>query len=140
MPADGWTTHRADFVRSKGGNSLVRTSYRPPLDGREDLHQEFDQWTAKRAFELLNAEFPGHEWRVECDCAQGMVWFRLPFMGESLCYAIRLAQWSDLQPAVILKGGAEIINRWKLPKVFEPGCYSAALALSRASPHAIPTG
>jgi hypothetical protein len=91
--------------------------YTPPLDGSVDPHREFDAFIAKRIHEILSHHFPGYPWDVKCSAAQGMIWFAIPvLMGPTLNWAIKLAQWGDLNPKLVIDGGGELLERMHLPR------------------------
>jgi hypothetical protein len=96
---------------------LVRQMYVPPLDGSLDPHREFDLFVSRRITEILKHHYPGYTWKVECSAAQGLVWFNIPvLMGETLHWAIRLKQWDDLNPKIVIDGGGELLERMNLPR------------------------
>ncbi len=94
-----------------------RLLYIPPLDGSLDPHREFDAFIVKRIGEILKHHFPGYPWNVLCSAQQGLIWFNIPvLMGETLHWAIKLKQWDDLNPKLVIDGGGELLERMNLPR------------------------
>ena len=106
---------RQDRVRDRSMEH--RLLYVPPIDGSVDPHRGFDQFVATRISEILNHHFPGYPWKVISDAAQGVVYFNIPqIMGETLHWLIRLKQWSDLSPKLVIDGGGQLLERMNLPR------------------------
>lgn len=116
----------------------IRRSYVPPLDGSDDLFHAFDMQIARGVAELLVKKYFGYPWLVEADSKQGVVKFKLPeLMGPTLWYVIRLAQYADLTPELIIRCGGELLERMKLPR----GLVDMALfAHARDNKHAFDFG
>jgi hypothetical protein len=94
-----------------------RLMYVPPLDGSLDPYREFDAFIAKRIDEILSHHFPGYPWKVISNAQQGVVYFNIPvLMGETLHYLIKLAQWDDLNPKLVIDSGGELLERMNLPR------------------------
>jgi len=94
-----------------------RLMYVPPLDESADPHREFDLFVARRISEILNHHFPGYPWKVVSNAQQGVVYFSIPaLMGETLHWLIKLGQWSDLSPRLVIQGGGELLERMNLPR------------------------
>lgn len=96
---------------------VVQALYTPPLDGTPDMHRDFDDFIARRVFEILAHHYPGYPWSVKCNAQQGMIYFQIPvLMGATLHECIRLAQWSDLNPKLVIDAGGECLERLNLPR------------------------
>lgn len=94
-----------------------RLLYQPPLDGTLDPKREFDLVVSRRMSEILNHHFPGYPWKCISNAQQGVVYFNIPaLMGDTLHYLIKLGQWDDLSPKMIIKGGGELLERMNLPR------------------------
>lgn len=94
-----------------------RLMYVPPLDGSLDPHREFDAFVAKRMHEIIAHHFPGYPWKVVSNAQQGVVYFNIPvLMGETLHMLIRLGQWSDLSPKLVIDKAGELLERMNLPR------------------------
>lgn len=94
-----------------------RLVYVPPLDGSLDPHRNFDLFVAGRMKEILEHHYPGYPWKTVCDAQQGVVYFSIPvLMGDTLHYLIKLGQWSDLSPKLVIDGGGELLERMNLPR------------------------
>jgi hypothetical protein len=104
---------RSDDIEAWRGPKLhVQKHYVPPLDGKIDDRKGFDQTMADDVQEILQKQFPGYPWKAVCDSAQGIVYFSIPLlMGETLKWVIRLADWTDLNPKLIIAGGGEVLER-----------------------------
>ena len=105
---------RSETARAPG-RSLVRVEARfvPSGDGsRERLRADL---TAARAVRrILATAYPGHDWEVVADSAQGYVAFRIPaLMGLNYAY---LVKGRDLTPEAVLTGGGELLERYRLPR------------------------
>lgn len=71
-------------------------------------------WMARRAFDLLDAVYPGHLWFVDCDLAKGGVAISLPvLMGGNWVYFIRM---TDLEPRRVVMAGGELLERYRLAR------------------------
>jgi hypothetical protein len=94
-----------------------RLLYTPPLDGSLDPHRGFDAFVATRISEILNHHFPGYPWKVISNAEQGVVYFNIPqLMGETLHWLIKLKQWDDLNPKMVIDGGGQLLERMRLPR------------------------
>ena len=99
----------------RGPKMQIQTHYVPPLDGLIDDRRGFDQKMADDVQLILQAKYPGYPWKAVCDSAQGVVYFSIPIlMGETLKMIIRLAEWSDLTPDLIMRLGGEVLERFGL--------------------------
>lgn len=93
----------------------VRREYIPPLDGTPDRLAKFDQSIARKVAEELVRHYYGYEWHVVAESRQGIVYFSIPeLMGATLRWVIRLAQFQDLQPALIMRCGGDLLERMGL--------------------------
>lgn len=106
-----------------------RLLYQPPLDGSLDPQRGFDLFVAGRMLEILNHHFPGYPWKCISNSQQGVVYFSIPaLMGDTLHWLIKLGQWHDLSPKLVIDGGGELLERMKLPrKGFEVMSFVEAL-------------
>ena len=97
------------------GRSLVRVEARfvPSGEGsRERLRA--DVAAARAVRRILDTAYPGHDWEVVADSGQGYVAFRIPaLMGMNYAY---LVKGRDLTAEAILKGGGELLERYRLPR------------------------
>lgn len=94
-----------------------RLLYTPPLDGSLDPHRGFDLFVAKRIDEILTHHYPGYPWKVVSNAQQGIVYFNIPaLMGETLHWLIKLGDWNDLSPKLVIDGGGELLERMNLPR------------------------
>jgi hypothetical protein len=105
---------REDLVRHGGApRQRVQERFIPSGEG-SDLRAAYDLWVARRAFALLDAVYPGHGWDVVADSAQGYLGIRIPVLtGNNWAYLIR---WGDLTPIQIIRGGGELLERYRLPR------------------------
>ena len=59
----------------------------------------------------------GYPWKVVAESRQGVVYFQIPdLMGPTLHYVIRLAEYKDLTPELIMRCGGELLERMNLPR------------------------
>lgn len=106
-----------DNDRAADRKMVTLRMYKPPLDGRVDLYKDFDQFVGSRIEEILKYHYPGYPWKCISDAFQGMVYFNIPvLMGATLHWTIRLAEWSDLNPKLVIDGGGEVLERLNLPR------------------------
>ncbi|MBV8755391.1 MAG: hypothetical protein JO328_21265 [Hyphomicrobiales bacterium] len=97
------------------GRSLVRTEARfvPSGEGSQERARA-DLATARAVRRILDTAFPGHDWEVLADSRQGYVAFRIPtLMGANWAYLIK---GRELTPEAVLKGGGELLERYRLPR------------------------
>lgn len=106
----------------------TRQMYTPPLDGSTDPHRHFDAFVASRMMEILAHHYPGYPWDVVSNAQQGVVHFGIRvLMGETLRWVIKLKQWDDLNPKLVIDGGGELLERFNLPRAgFEVMSFIAA--------------
>lgn len=103
--------------RANDRTMQTRLMYVPPLDGSLDPHRNFDAFVAGRIMEILNHHFPGYPWNAVSNAQQGIVYFSIPvLMGETLRWLIKLGDWSDLSPKLVIDGGGELLERMNLPR------------------------
>lgn len=120
-------------IDGASGSALVRKVYVPPLDGRSDDYEGFDMRLAQGIGELLNKHYFGYAWKTYADSKQGVMGFSIPeLMGETLHYVIRLAEFTELTPDLIIRHAGELLERMHLPR----GKFDmAALVAARANKH-----
>jgi len=97
------------------GRSLVRVEARfvPSGEGSR-ARARTDLATARAVRRILDTAYPGHDWEVLADSAQGYVAFRIPaLMGLNYAYLVKRR---DLTPEAVLKGGGELLERYRLPR------------------------
>lgn len=100
-----------------GVQSFVRQTYKPPLDGSKDDYAHFDNHLANGIIRLLCGLYPGYNWYVKTESAQGIVAFSIPsLMGPTLMQVIRLAEYKDLTPELIQKTAGEMLERMGLKR------------------------
>ena len=93
----------------------VVEAYVPPLDGTPDQLNAFDMRIAKDVSRVLVKGYPGYSWLVTAESKQGIVHFCIPeLMGPSLKYLIRLGEFSDLTPKLIMICAGELLERMGL--------------------------
>lgn len=95
----------------------MRQSYVPPLDGSADDLAQFDTWIALQVAKVLTKHYYGYDWHVKADSRQGVVAFSIPsLMGPTLHMVIRLAEYKDLEPRLIMRKAGELLERMNLPR------------------------
>ena len=97
------------------GRSLVRVEARfvPSGDGAR-ARARADLAAARAVRRILDTAYPGHDWDVIADSGQGYVAFRSPaLMGANFAYLIK---GKDLTAEAVLKGGGELLERYRLPR------------------------
>jgi hypothetical protein len=105
---------RAETARAPG-RSLVRVEARfvPSGAGSRECART-DVATARAVRRILDTAYPGHDWEVLADSRQGYVAFRIPaLMGMNYAY---LVKGRELTPEAVLKGGGELLERYRLPR------------------------
>jgi hypothetical protein len=97
------------------GRNLVRVEARFLPSGEGSFSRAAaDLAAARNVRRILDTAYPGHDWEVVADSAQGYVAFRIPaLMGGNYAY---LVKGRDLAPAAVLKGGGELLERYRLPR------------------------
>lgn len=105
-------------IEGRGGlKASVTHTYQPPLDGRPDLHAEYDMSVARGIGELLNKHYFGYTWKSFADMQQGIVGFSIPeLMGDTLHFIINLKSHDALDPQLIVEKAGELLERMKLPR------------------------
>jgi len=114
------------------GRSLVRVEARfvPSGEGSRERART-DLATARAVRRILDTAYPGHDWEVLADSAQGYVAFRIPaLMGLNYAYLVKRR---DLTPEAVLKGGGELLERYRLPR----GRFDLDRFLAARAPHSI---
>lgn len=106
-----------DQDRRPGQKMMNLHLYKPPLDGTPDVHEAFDKFVGNRLKEILTYHYPGYRWKMVADASQGIVYFSIPaIMGDTLHMVIRLGDWDDLTPPLIIDKGGELLERLNLPR------------------------
>ena len=97
------------------GRSLVRTQARfVPSGAGSRSRARADVAAARAVRRILDVAYPGHDWEVIADSGQGYVAFRIPaLMGMNFAY---LVKGKDLTAEAVLKGGGELLERYRLPR------------------------
>jgi len=105
---------RSETARTPG-RSLVRVEARfVPSGAGSRSRLRADLAAARGVRRILDTAYPGHDWEVVADSAQGYVAFRIPaLMGMNYAY---LVKGRDLTPAAVLTGGGELLERYRLPR------------------------
>ena len=105
-------------IEGRGGQkATVTQTYQPPLDGRPDLHAEYDMSVARGIGELLNKHYFGYTWKSFADMQQGIVGFSIPdLMGPTLHQIINLKSHDALDPQLIVDTAGELLERMHLPR------------------------
>jgi hypothetical protein len=97
------------------GRNLVRTEARfVPSGAGSRSRARADLAAARAVRRILDVAYPGHDWEVVADSGQGYVAFRIPaLMGQNWAY---LVKGKDLTAEAVLKGGGELLERYRLPR------------------------
>ena len=105
---------KSETARAPGRNR-VRTEARFVPSGEGSRARARADIAAARAVRrILDTAYPGHDWEVVADSAQGYVAFRIPaLMGVNFAFLIKAG---DLTPQAVLKGGGELLERYRLPR------------------------
>jgi hypothetical protein len=105
---------RSETLRAPG-RSLVRVEARfVPSGAGSAARAATDVAAAKAVRRILDQAYPGHDWEVVADSGHGYVAFRIPaLMGANWAYLIK---GSDLTSEAVLKGGGELLERYRLPR------------------------
>jgi len=122
MPHDAVTLREDVLAKTThGGNDrVVRTQHLAPAgpDGEiaEDLCKAYDLWAAGEVMKVLEAEYPGHTWRVIHDAAQGVCLISIPIlMGVNRYMAVNLKTHA-LDSYRVKVAGGEILERYGLAR------------------------
>lgn len=109
---------RAEDNDRRGDRKMVTLQmYQAPIDGTPDVNKAFDLFVAGRINEILTHHYPGYPWKSEADAKQGVVYFSIPvLMGPTLKMLIRLGDWYDLTPMLVIDKGGELLERFNLPR------------------------
>jgi hypothetical protein len=97
------------------GRALVRVAARfvPSGEGSR-ARAAADLAAARSVRRILDTAYPGYDWEVVADSAQGYVAFRIPaLMGMNYAY---LVKGKDLTAEAVLTGGGELLERYRLPR------------------------
>jgi hypothetical protein len=86
---------------------------------------DYELWVARRAFELLEAVYPGHQWLIDFDLVKGGMAISIPvLMGSNWVYFINQ---KDLEPKRVLMAGGELLERYRMRRgKFELGQFLEA--------------
>ena len=105
---------RSETARAPG-RALVRLEARFVPSGNGSRERAAADLAAARSVRrILDTAYPGYDWDVVADSAQGYVAFRIPaLMGMNYAY---LVKGRDLTPGAVLKGGGELLERYRLPR------------------------
>ena len=97
------------------GRNLVRVEARFVPSGPGSRERAAADLAAARSVRrILDTAYPGHDWEVLADSRQGYVAFRIPaLMGMNYAY---LVKGRDLTAETVLKGGGELLERYRLPR------------------------
>ncbi|MCA1458086.1 hypothetical protein I6F35_33675 [Bradyrhizobium sp. BRP22] len=117
MQTDPVILQRALLDRSHGQHNVeLQTRYeRKGLSPEEeDKRAAWDLMVAKAITRVLLAHYRGHFWAVECDSAQGIAWISIPLLLGDWKYVFHLSE--DITPAMIVRAGGEILERFKIPR------------------------
>jgi hypothetical protein len=99
---------------TRGLQSIVRQTYRRPMDGQFDPFAAFDMKIAKEMFLDLQRVYFAYEWKTFCDSGQGICAFSIPeLMGPTLHMVIRLP---ELTPEKLFKLAGVLLERMNLPR------------------------
>lgn len=122
MPHDARTLREDILLKDRSGqhDRVVRTQHIAPStpDGgiAEDLRKEYDIWAAGEVMKVLEAEYPGHCWRVVHDGAQGVCLISIPIlMGINRYMAVNLKTHA-LDDYRVKVAGGEILERYGLAR------------------------
>jgi hypothetical protein len=104
---------REEIGRSGGRLMKVQARFVPSGDGSFSRART-DVAAARAVRRILDTAYPGHDWEVVADSHQGYVAFRIPvLMGAHYAY---LVKGKDLTAEAVLKGGGELLERYRLPR------------------------
>jgi hypothetical protein len=79
----------------------------------DSAYAEFDMTLAREAGLTLHNHYRGHLWSVEVDSRQGVCFITIPILLGNWKYIIPLKM---LNPAMVIKAGGEILERFNLPR------------------------
>jgi hypothetical protein len=122
MPHDA-VIARQDVLLGGGNGAhdrVVLTKREQPSDADGnaivDLFQAYDEWAAREVMKTLEAEYPGHCWRVIHDSFQGVCLISIPIlMGVNKFMAVNLKTHNmDSHRAKV--AGGEILERYGLSR------------------------
>ncbi len=120
MPHDLQTVRQDIIHKDEHGahDMAVLKKYEAPADGdgyvARDPHKGFDEWAAGEVMAILNAEYPGHFWRVVHDSHHGVCLISIPIlMGINNYMAVNLRTHA-LDSYRVKVAGGEILERYGL--------------------------
>lgn len=122
MPHDAVTLREDVLLKDRPGqhDRVIRTQYvaSATADGgiAPDTRKEYDLWAAGEVMKVLEAEYPGHCFRVVHDSAQGVCLISIPIlMGINKYMAVNLKTHA-LNPERVKNAGGEILERYGLKR------------------------
>lgn len=122
MPHDAVTLRQDILHKDRPGqhDRVVLTQHVASYTGdgeiAEDLLKEYDLWAAGEVMKVLEAEYPGHTWRVVHDSFQGVCLISIPIlMGINRYMAVNLKTHAIDDHRVKAAGG-EILERYGLAR------------------------
>lgn len=84
------------------------------LPGEHDPHADYDVMVAKAITRVLLSQYRGHFWEAYCDSKQGIAWITIPLLLGNYKYIFHLS--NDITPAMIIRAGGEILERFNIPR------------------------
>jgi hypothetical protein len=117
MDTDNILLRRELADRSHGQHNIAIEAHyerKGLLPEEQDTRAQWDLMVAKAITRVLLSQYRGHFWVVECDSAQGIAWISIPVLLNDWKYVFHLSE--DITPAMILRAGGEILERFNLPR------------------------
>lgn len=99
----------------------------------EEKNRLADMATSKWVAEVLHSHYRGHFWAVSTDSKQGVCLITIPILLGNWKWCIPLGK---LTPAMVIKAGGEILERFDIPRSridVAAFCTARLKAVSRAS-------
>lgn len=91
-----------------------------PLMRTEDRERfEVDMGLAKQMAEILQKQYPGHQWATFADSKQGIVWVAIPaLMGPSLRFVIHVNKMTSYPEMCkeLREAAGQILERFKIKR------------------------
>lgn len=84
------------------------------LPDETDPNADWDMMVAKAITRVLLSQYRGHFWEAYCDSKQGVAWITIPLLLGNYKYVFRLSD--DITPAMIVRAGGEILERFNIPR------------------------
>jgi len=114
VPAGRLVTLGRELASSGFGRPTRLLEQKVEAPPTADDRTRYELWVARRAFDLLDAAYPGHLWFVDCDLAKGGVAISIPvLMGGNWVYFIRMP---DLERRKVIMAGGELLERYRLAR------------------------